>query len=184
MSERTNREKPEVYALRQDGGTWQISRRDFLKTAGIGAAALGAGLNSRLVRPAEAEDLSKLCKETSAHPDEIKKLMVSPDGKYLVSYSNGMVKCWDFDNYSLLGLRKVSVSDHYGNFLTVGMYRGKQCLLFKLSNENRIDAVELPAMETSPFALEYCSFVRRSVMVAVNAGSRSAEKTELTITPR
>ena len=147
MSERTNREKPEVYALRQDGGTWQISRRDFLKTAGIGAAALGAGLNSRLVRPAEAEDLSKLCKETSAHPDEIKKLMVSPDGKYLVSYSNGMVKCWDFDNYSLLGLRKVSVSDHYGNFLTVGMYRGKQCLLFKLSNENRIDAVELPAME-------------------------------------
>ena len=44
--------------------------------------------------------------------------------------------------------------------------------------------LELPAMETSPFALEYCSFVRRSVMVAVNAGSRSAEKTELTITPR
>ena len=37
------KERPEVYALRQDRGDWQISRRDFLKAAGFGAAALGIG---------------------------------------------------------------------------------------------------------------------------------------------
>ena len=52
MSGQTKKEKPEVYALRQDGGGWQFSRRDFLKAAGIGAAAVGIGLNSRFVRPA------------------------------------------------------------------------------------------------------------------------------------
>jgi hypothetical protein len=41
-----------------------------------------------------------------------------------------------------------------------------------------------PAIDTRPFAFEYCSFVRRSVMVAVYEGSRSAEKTELMVVPR
>ena len=41
----------------------------------------------------------------------------------------------------------------------------------------------LPAIDTSPFARENCSFVSRSVMVAVNAGSKSAENTELITTP-
>ena len=41
MSRQMNKEKPEVYALRQDGENWQITRRDFLKVAGVGAAALG-----------------------------------------------------------------------------------------------------------------------------------------------
>ena len=51
-----------------------------------------------------------------------------------------------------------------------------------MMGENRYRA--LPAMETSPFAFENSSLVRRSVIVAVNAGSSSAENTELMITPR
>ena len=51
MSEKFNKERPEVYALRQDGEGWQFSRRDFLKAAGIGAAVVGAGMNSRFVVP-------------------------------------------------------------------------------------------------------------------------------------
>ena len=39
--------------------------------------------------------------------------------------------------------------------------------------------LEEPAMDTSPLAFEYCSLVRRSVIVAVYEGSRSAENTEL-----
>ena len=41
-----------------------------------------------------------------------------------------------------------------------------------------------PAIDTRPLAFEYCSFVRRSVMVAVYDGSRRAEKTELMVVPR
>ena len=46
MNEQKNNEKPEIYALQQDGKNWQISRRDFLKAAGIGAAAVGAGVGA------------------------------------------------------------------------------------------------------------------------------------------
>ena len=37
MEKNNSSERPEVYALRQEGGDWLISRRDFLKAAGLGA---------------------------------------------------------------------------------------------------------------------------------------------------
>ncbi len=100
-----NYERPEVYALHQDSGNWQISRRDFLKAAGIGAAALSTGLSSRFVRPASAaESLETLCKNSLAHSDPITHLLLSADGDYLVSRdSKGRVKCWNFRNYALTG---------------------------------------------------------------------------------
>ena len=52
MSGNEHKEKPEVYAIRRDGGDWQISRRDFLKAAGLGAAVMGIGMSSRFVKPA------------------------------------------------------------------------------------------------------------------------------------
>lgn len=105
MSGQTKKEKPEVYALRQDGGGWHFSRRDFLKAAGIGAAAVGIGLNSRFVRPASAaDDIYSLCSNSLAHSEEITHLLLSPDGKYLLSRdSGGLMKCWNFQNYALAG---------------------------------------------------------------------------------
>ena len=41
-----------------------------------------------------------------------------------------------------------------------------------------------PAIDISPLALEYCSLVRRSVIVAVYEGPKSAENTELIVVPR
>ena len=77
MSGQTKKEKPEVYALRQDGGGWHFSRRDFLKAAGIGAAAVGIGLNSRFVRPASAaDDIYSLCSNSLAHSEVITRLLL------------------------------------------------------------------------------------------------------------
>ena len=108
MNEKKNSEKPEVYALRKDGNNWQISRRNFLKAAGIGAAAIKAGLSSRPVSPAFAQDdeddMVYLCQSAPAHKYQIIKLMLSHDGKYLISFDDvKIMKCWDFRNHSLLG---------------------------------------------------------------------------------
>ena len=46
----SNREQPEIYALHREDSGWQISRRDFLKAAGVGAAVLGAGFGKGLIR--------------------------------------------------------------------------------------------------------------------------------------
>ena len=104
MSEKSKNERPEVYALRQDGGNWQISRRDFLKAAGIGAAAVGLGLPSRFVRPVSAaENLEELCREAPAHKSRITDLQVSADGRYLISIDeDAVMKCWDMETYVLL----------------------------------------------------------------------------------
>ncbi|MBR6089705.1 MAG: twin-arginine translocation signal domain-containing protein, partial [Anaerolineaceae bacterium] len=113
MSDNHRKEKPEVYALQQNGSGWQISRRDFLKTAGIGTAVMGVGLGSRFVRPAAAaEDLDTLCKSAPAHKDGITDLLVVPGSNMLVSRDDGgTAKCWDFRNYSLYG----SVEDAFKN---------------------------------------------------------------------
>ena len=106
-----NKERPEVYAIRQDGESWQISRRDFLKAAGISAAAVGMG--GRFVRKAyAAEDLETLCKSSPAHQNEITGMMISADGKYLLSCDEkDQQKCWDFGTQALLKSQKSSVSD-------------------------------------------------------------------------
>ena len=107
MSEKTGRDRPEVYALRQEGGDWQISRRDFLKAAGIGAAAVGAGLNSSCSRrnstwKGPVESLDVLCPQVISHKYIITQLLVTTDGKYLVSNDRHDVKCWDLDSFALV----------------------------------------------------------------------------------
>ncbi len=125
-----NKEKPEVYALRQDGENWQITRRDFLKAAGIGAAALGVGLNSRLAKPAAAEEsLDELCKNAPAHEAGryIQWLLASADGKYLLSGDDkGLLKCWDFGNYSLISISDNMVSSNKS--ITSAFVDGKNCV--------------------------------------------------------
>ncbi len=98
-------ERPEIYSLQQNSGNWQISRRNFLKAAGIGAAALGLAMNSHLVKPVSAEeDLIELCKSAPAHRNKITDLRASMDGKYLLSIDEeGKMKCWDFETQVLLG---------------------------------------------------------------------------------
>ena len=96
-------ERPEVYALRQNGTTWQLSRRDFLKAAGLGAAVMGVGMNSRFIKPAyAASDLTTLCKSAPAHQNTIIELMISADGKHLLSFdSASRQKCWDYASHAL-----------------------------------------------------------------------------------
>ena len=78
MDKQSNNEKPEVYALRQDDGNWQISRRDF------------AGMGSGFVRPAlgaSEKELQDVCDNAYSHQSKIDDLLVSADGKYLLSHS-------------------------------------------------------------------------------------------------
>ena len=121
MTELNHSEKPEVYALRQDGENWQINRRDFLKAAGIGAAALGTGLNSGCSR---SKPLDDICRHVTVHENEITGLIVSADGKYLISLDKGyMIKCWDFEKQSLYGSRNYQFHNY-----SVGYHDGKSCL--------------------------------------------------------
>ncbi len=110
MGDMKNNERPEVYALRQESGNWQISRRDFLKAASIGTAALGIGLNSRFVSPVSAaESLEELCKNALAHQSNITDLRISPDGSYLFSIDeDSKMKCWDMESHALLTYREDS----------------------------------------------------------------------------
>ena len=140
-------ERPEIYAVYQDGGSWQISRRDFLKAAGIGAAAVSAGLNSRLVRPVSAGgDMSSLCKNAPAHESNVTTLSVSPDGKYLVSWDNSKaIKCWDFENYALLG----TMTSNLGNYRAAGQFRGIPCLYRAFNTDHNLIVRDLPEMASS-----------------------------------
>ncbi len=124
MSERTNGERPEVYAIRQDRGDWRISRRDFLKAAGIGAAALGAGLESGCSR---SKPLDEICQAVPSQGSAIGSIACSEDLKYLLTFVDGgwTVRCWDFDKRVLLG--EVSHYLHY--YHTVGNIDGKPCVL-------------------------------------------------------
>ena len=113
MNKNEKQERPEVYALRQDSGTWQVSRRDFLKAAGLGAAVMGMGMNTRFVKLAHAaSDLETLCKSAPAHQNEVQWMKLSPDGKYLFSCdTSGQQKCWNFASHALLKSEKTSVND-------------------------------------------------------------------------
>lgn len=128
MGEQTNKERPEVYALRQNEGGWQISRRDFLKAAGISAAAVGISLNSRFVRPAAGADIYEMCVNSLAHGDDITRMLLSPDGNYLISRdSGGVMKCWSFDTYALLGTLKNAFSGKEP--VLTGIVGGKEAVL-------------------------------------------------------
>ena len=86
MEKNNSSERPEVYALRQEGGDWLISRRDFLKAAGLGAAALSAGMGSGCSR---SKPLDDICRKITTTQGPIKSLFTSQDGKYLLSLDIG-----------------------------------------------------------------------------------------------
>ena len=171
MSDQKNHEKPEVYALHQNGGAWQISRRDFLKAAGAGAAALGAGLNSRFVRPAYAEEsLEELCKSAPAHKESITDMFASADGKYLVTMdSNQEIKCWDFENFSLLGTKKKS---SVGVRCTVGMFNDEPCLVYYDNKDNMIKGSVLPEMGSASDTKVYIGWAVSDVVRDLVLGRR------------
>ena len=121
MNGQKNNPKPEVYALRQDGANWEINRRDFLKAAGIGAAALGAGMSSGCSR---SKPLDEVCSNAAAHENTITGLIRSADAKYLLSVDSGnVVKCWDFEKQSLCG-----TINRYFRTCAAGYYDGKSSL--------------------------------------------------------
>ncbi len=142
MSGNEKNEKPEVYAIRRNGGDWQISRRDFLKAATFGAAVMGIGMNSRFVKPANAaSDLETLCKTSLAHQKTITGLMISADGNYLLSCDEGgQQKCWDFNSHALLQSAKSSVSDE--KLCEMAVLDGKQICL--ATDGSSIRLLELP----------------------------------------
>ncbi len=124
MSTQTNNEKPEVYALRQDGESWRISRRDFLKAAGAGAAVLGVGMESGCSR---SKPLDEVCQAIPSQDSPIGSIACSEDLKYLLTFTDGgwTVRCWDFDKQVLLG--KTAQYLHYDH--TVGSIDGKPCVV-------------------------------------------------------
>lgn len=100
-----NKEVPEIYSIRKGNDQWTVSRRSFLKAAGLGAAAVTAGLNAvRLSGPVlAANDLDTLCKTAAAHDAPLACLAISPDGSYFASSDqDGAVKLWSLPGGELL----------------------------------------------------------------------------------
>ena len=158
MNEQKNNEKPEVYALRRDNGNWQISRRDFLKAAGIGAAALGAGMSSGC---ANKKTLDEVCGKAASHMYNITHLLTSPDGKYLLSAdSNNIVKCWNFNQQTLTGDCTVV----YSEFISVGTIheipvlassdRRSQITYYKLPIQDAPETDSLPIPYATHFVID------------------------------
>ncbi len=148
MPKQTRSEKPEVYALRQDGSSWQISRRDFLKAAAAGTAAISAGLHSRLIRPANAEDLRSLCHYAPAHKHGITDMLSSPDGNYLITLDlrSWRLKCWNFHTTSLVASRDDAPISELDRIMKTGSIEGKQYLFFT-SDKDHIAYRELPLLD-------------------------------------
>ena len=134
MSEKNSQETPEVYAIRKDDSGWQISRRDFLKAAGLGAAALSTGCTRK-------KPLNEVCNDIPSHKSVIKGMIDSEDGKYLLSLDSGsVIKCWDFQTKSLLGDLKADFRSY-----TTGRHNGKSCLFLNAGNDkDKVYFYELP----------------------------------------
>lgn len=155
MNQEINHEKPEIYALRQDGGTWQISQRDFLRAAGIGAAALGAGLSSGCSAKEDLIEvtatpalLSDLCKSAPAHEAIVEKICLSDDDRYLVSCAFNTMKCWDLEHYSLLGSLYHSPLRDF-EIISTGLIDGKSCVFGNGNGSEHIQYFELPFTDGS-----------------------------------
>ena len=150
MEKKNNREQPEIYALRQDGRNWQISRRDFLKAAGAGAAAFGAGLTGL---PVNAEnDIEAFCMATnsgSAHREKITYIGQSADRKYLVSVDSAeTVKCWDLNTSARISMQKdLKIGDD--TKFAAGFIRGVSCLVYYDPNQSTIYWREFPDLDVS-----------------------------------
>ncbi len=170
MDGQINNEKPEVYVLRQDSSGWRISRRDFLKAAGVGSAALCAGLESGCSR---SKPLDDVCAKAPSHKNNINHLIVSPDGKYLMSADNmNLVKCWDFDRQSFLGDCSVFYSESVGTGMVHGMPvfaysdRNSQIVYIRLPIQNSPETDSLPI----PFANHFVFDMDENVYI-VNGNS-------------
>lgn len=169
MMEQNHNEKPEVYALRKESGNWQISRRTFLKAAGIGAALMGSGLGGTR-SPADAASgkgsLSDACKSAQAHRGNITNILITPDDKYMITssedwidgYVYDVIKCWDLQvNYEMLGrLRKNGLISPESAF--IGTIGGKTCLFdghgspvvyYELPFSSDSEKREIPIPETA-----------------------------------
>lgn len=141
MEKKNSSERPEVYALRQNGGGWQISRREFLKAAAFGAAAIGIG-NRRA--SAHEESLLDVCRDTKAHRSTIYNIALSVDGRYFVSRDLDDVRCWDFEKQNLLGKVPADTND-----LISGYHDGKSCVFLPRSaSTDYLLVYELPLKES------------------------------------
>ncbi len=160
MNNQKNNEKPEVYVLRQEGAKWQISRRSFLKAAGIGAAIMGCGIGHAVAQDAADEaGLSDVCRSAPAHKNRITKLLISPDDKYMVTCSTDQntgiaapihtVKCWDLQNGCKLIGRVSGYFFDVSKDIVTAEIDGTYCLVgFDLMG-HRIIYYELPISFTS-----------------------------------
>ena len=155
MGNKKSSERPEVYALRQEGGDWQISRRDFLKAAGIGAAAISAGLSG--CSPKEKEEdlvqitatpvsLSDLCLTAPAHDQSVETMALSVDGKYLITGASNKLKCWDVETNALLGTQGRLPFPSYFDapVYAAGLIGGKSCVFGNGNGTDYIQYFELP----------------------------------------
>lgn len=152
-------ERPEVYALRQDGGNWQISRRDFLKAAGIGAAAISAGLSGcspkeDLVQvtatPVPPKPLSDLCLTAPAHEKSVETMVLSADSKYLISAAFNKTKCWDVETNALIGTQNYPFPSYFDDpVYAAGLIGGKSCVLGNGNGTDNIQYLELPFTDDS-----------------------------------
>ncbi len=133
------KDHPEVYAICRNGADWQISRRDFLKAAGMGAAAVSVGMSSGCSRP---KPFDMICGDVTAHTDTITGMTLSADGRYLLSLDKkSIIKCWDFESQALLG----SIRQTFGHF-SAGYYNGRSCL-FLSSGGGKYACAEIPITE-------------------------------------
>ncbi len=158
MGKQNSGEKPEIYAIRKEGGDWQISRRDFLKAAGIGAAAVSVGLSGCSTKEEDLVEItatpvsiSDLCLTAPAHEQNVETMVLSVDGKYLITAAFNKVKCWDTETSALLGTQ-----DHLP-FLTyfndpvyaAGQIGGKSCVYGNGNGTDNIQYLELPITDDS-----------------------------------
>ena len=155
MDKQNGSEKPEVYALRQNGGEWQISRRDFLKAAGIGAAAISAGMSGCSTKEedliqvtATPASISDLCQISPAHERIVENIRLSVDDKYLVSGAFNTLKCWDLENFALIGsIGHLPLRDF--DVISTGRINGKSCVFGNGNGVENIQYFELPFTDGS-----------------------------------
>jgi WD40 repeat protein len=90
--------KPRVFAIRKDGEGFRLSRRGFLGVAAGAAAASSAELGCSTPSRRKTD-----CKDFKAHHEGIAALVISPDGKLIVSGGkDSVIKVWSLADGSLL----------------------------------------------------------------------------------
>lgn len=183
MKEQKNSERPEVFALRKDGADWQFSRRDFLKAVGIGAAVMGTGIGkakSEADITGSRPGLANVCRSAPVHKDRIRKILISPDDKYMItcSYdpnpysgsSDDMIKCWDLENgCELTGWVSHEVFSVRRD-MVITEINGKNCLVGDDWKTSQMKYYELPISD-QPEKKDFPFTERFEAMTADAAGN-------------